>query len=100
MLVLGWIGVSVYARRVRWSDLDLAREVEARHPEMDSVLLTAVEISDDRRKEGFVEPGFLQKLVLAQAAGLYPGLPLKLLVGGRRQHDLGSVSGRHQPGTA
>ena len=68
LLVLGWALTVWYSRRRQWSDLELARSVEARHPELDSVLLTAVEINESRRDDGFGEPGFLQRLVLGQAA--------------------------------
>ena len=67
LLVLGWALTVWYSRRRQWSDLELARSVEARHPELDSVLLTAVEINESRRDDGFGEPGFLQRLVLGQA---------------------------------
>lgn len=68
LLVLGWGFTTWYSRRQQWTDMELARRVEANHPEMDSVLLTAVEISESRRADGFAEPGFLQRMVLGQAA--------------------------------
>ncbi|HYF35154.1 MAG TPA: hypothetical protein VD994_07710, partial [Prosthecobacter sp.] len=55
-LVCAGLASTWWARRLRWSDLELARMIEQRHPDLNALLLTAVEqINQDEEGNIFKE---------------------------------------------
>ena len=48
-LALVALGLQLWIRRRRWSDTEIARLIEARHPDLNALLLTAVEHRDAMR---------------------------------------------------
>lgn len=61
-LALAALGLQLWIRRRRWSDTEIARLIEARHPDLNALLLTAVE----HRKSEL--PDFLRQRLFAEAA--------------------------------
>src|SRR5690606_8140269 len=62
VLALAALGLQLWIRRRRWSDTEIARRIEARHPDLNALLLTAVEHRESEL------PDFLRQRLLAEAA--------------------------------
>jgi hypothetical protein len=84
-LILAGLISTWWARRLRWSDLELARMIEQRHPDLDALLLTAVERLESAPSE---QPDLFKERLLSSAAAH-----------GARADWIGSLTRRGMRGT-
>lgn len=64
LFALSALILNLWIKRRRWSDIEVARMIERRHPDLNALLLTAIE----HLEPGAELPEFFQKRLLAEAA--------------------------------